>query len=92
VPGHEAYIKVSSRKQNNAVLINVEDNGEGIRPELQGRIFDMFYRGNENSKGSGLGLYIAKEAAMKIHGNISVRSEYGKGSVFTVELKDLINN
>jgi signal transduction histidine kinase len=92
IPGHTPFIKVRSLRKNDAVFIQVEDNGEGIRPELQGRIFDMFYRGNENSKGSGLGLYIAKEAAMKIQGNISVKSEYGKGSVFTVELKDLNNN
>jgi signal transduction histidine kinase len=52
----------------------------------------MFYRGNENSKGSGLGLYIAKEAAAKIKGNISVRSEYGKGSIFILALKNLNQN
>jgi two-component system, sensor histidine kinase len=87
--GHTPYIRISSRLQGDEVLIEIEDNGEGIKPELQPRIFDMFYRGNENSHGSGLGLYIAKEAASRINGNIYVRSEYGKGSVFTVEVKNL---
>ncbi len=89
VPGHKPYIKVSSRKHGETVLIDIEDNGEGIREEMQPRIFEMFYRGTENARGSGLGLYIAKEAAMRIHGSLSVRSEYGKGSIFTLELKNL---
>jgi two-component system, sensor histidine kinase len=90
--GHSPYIKISSRKTGDEVLIDIEDNGEGIRDELQPKIFEMFYRGNENSRGSGLGLYIAKEAAVRINGKISVRSEYGKGSVFTVGLKNLNSN
>jgi two-component system, sensor histidine kinase len=88
-PGHNPYIRITARKSGEQVAIDIEDNGEGIRPELQGKIFDMFYRATENAKGSGLGLYIAKEAASRIHGQISVRSEYGKGSVFTVELKNM---
>jgi two-component system, sensor histidine kinase len=92
IPGHQPYIKVSSRKDGEVVLIDIEDNGEGIRDEMQSRIFDMFYRGTENAKGSGLGLYIAREAAMRIQGTIYVRSEYGKGSVFTVELRNLNMN
>ncbi|HYG01614.1 MAG TPA: ATP-binding protein [Chryseosolibacter sp.] len=91
--GHLPYIKISSRKtSDNDVLIEIEDNGEGIKSEMQERIFDMFYRGSEKSPGSGLGLYIAKEAAMKINGRIKVFSEYGKGSKFTVELKNLNAN
>ncbi|MEO7992525.1 MAG: ATP-binding protein [Chryseolinea sp.] len=85
-PGHRPYIKISSRKKLNSVIIDVEDNGEGIRKEVQGKIFDMFFRGHEKSVGSGLGLYIAREAAEKIHGIISMKSEYGKGSTFSLEL------
>jgi two-component system, sensor histidine kinase len=64
IPEHQPFIKVSSRKNGEQVVIEIEDNGEGIKPEMQPRIFDMFYRGTENAKGSGLGLYIAKEAAV----------------------------
>ena len=92
IPEHQPFIKVSSRKSGEQLLIEIEDNGEGIKPEMQLKIFDMFYRGTENAKGSGLGLYIAKEAAVRINGSISVRSEYGKGSVFTVELKNTNQN
>ena len=90
--GHRPYIKISSQREGRDVLIKIEDNGEGIRPDQQQKIFDMFYRANEHSYGSGLGLYIAKEAANRIHGNISVRSEYGKGSTFIVELKNFNDN
>ncbi len=89
MPGHEPLIKVSTRKKGDKVVIEIEDNGEGIRNEMQSRIFDMFFRGSDSAKGSGLGLYIAREAALRIDGNISFKSEYGKGSVFSVELKNL---
>jgi two-component system, sensor histidine kinase len=90
--GHRPFIKISSEREGEDVLIKIEDNGEGIRPELQTRIFDMFYRANDHSYGSGLGLYIAKEAANRIHGNISVSSEFGKGSTFIIELKNFNAN
>ncbi|HEY9045913.1 MAG TPA: HAMP domain-containing sensor histidine kinase [Ohtaekwangia sp.] len=89
LPEHQPYIRVSTRKSQEKVIIEIEDNGEGIPPGVQDKIFDMFYRGTENSSGSGLGLYIARETASKIDGNIYVQSEYGKGSVFIVELKEL---
>lgn len=91
-PNHKPYIKISSRQVDHAVLLEIEDNGEGIKPDYQNKIFDMFFRGTANSRGSGLGLYIAREAALKIDGKIFVRSEFGKGSTFTIELKDLNDN
>jgi signal transduction histidine kinase len=92
IPGHAPYIKVSSRRKGEKVFIEIEDNGEGIRDELQPKIFDMFFRATDSSRGSGLGLYIAKEAAQRIHGDISVKSVYGEGSTFTVELRNLNRN
>jgi len=78
------YIKISSRSHNNKLSFLIEDNGEGIPPEVISRIFEMFYRGTQNSSGSGLGLYIAREAARRIDCEISVESEYGKGTIFIV--------
>lgn len=88
LPEHRTYIRISSRKNTSAFIIEIEDNGEGIRPEVQKNIFNMFYRGHEKSKGSGLGLYIAREAAERINGTIAVKSVYGVGSTFTLEIKD----
>ncbi len=91
-PEHKPYIKISSRQVDHTVFLEIEDNGEGIKPGYQNKVFDMFFRGTANSRGSGLGLYIAREAALKINGKILVSSEFGKGSTFTVELKDLNHN
>jgi len=88
IPGHQHLIKVSSFQNSDKVLIDIEDNGEGIHPDVLSKIFNMFFRGHQKSSGSGLGLYIAKEAAERIGGNIQVRSEYGKGSTFTLELNN----
>lgn len=82
----DLFIKVSSHAKANSYYISVEDNGQGIKSEFQSRIFEMFFRANETEKGSGLGLYIAKEAAEKMGGKIEVSSEYGKGSVFRLEI------
>lgn len=84
--GEGQFIKVSAHASSNLLTIKVEDNGQGIRPEYQDRIFEMFFRANETERGSGLGLYIAKEAAEKIGGTIKVDSKYGNGSVFMVQL------
>jgi signal transduction histidine kinase len=82
-----SFVKLSAKLQGDKIILSIEDNGEGIKPEYQPKIFDMFFRGTNRSEGSGLGLYIAREAAKKINANISVRSVYGEGSVFSVELE-----
>jgi len=53
------------------------DNGIGIAAEHLNKIFNMFYRATEKSKGSGLGLYIMKETIAKLHGTIGVKSKLG---------------
>lgn len=87
-PDHHPYVRISTRRDNEFVLISIEDNGEGIKPTVQSKIFNMFFRGTISSKGSGLGLYIAREAAEKISSKILVQSEYGKGSVFTLAVRN----
>lgn len=93
-------IEINLRSSRRAIIISVEDNGLGIRKEQFEKIFDMFYRGSEKSKGNGLGLYLVRRAVQKLNGNISVESEEGKYSCFTislpkvivpVELKSLVN-
>lgn len=84
--GEPSFIKVSIKKEGKNQQILVEDNGDGIQKEFQAKIFDMFYRARSDSNGSGLGLYIAQEAAEKIEGRIFVESEFGKGSLFILEL------
>jgi signal transduction histidine kinase len=79
-------IRVTFTRQKDYVEIAVEDNGQGIPPESVPKIFDMFYRASLSTEGTGLGLYIVREALNKIKGTIAVRSEVGKGSTFTIIL------
>jgi signal transduction histidine kinase len=82
----QQYIRLHAEIKDKVFYLTVEDNGQGIASEYHSRIFDMFYRANEQSKGSGLGLYIVKEALMKLSGSIQLQSSPGIGSTFTVML------
>jgi signal transduction histidine kinase len=80
----DKYIRL--RYENNAkcFYLVVEDNGQGIDPQFHQRIFEMFFRANETSKGSGLGLYIVKETMEKLSGSIRLESQVGRGTTFKV--------
>jgi len=80
------YIEVNSYQKNGKSIIEVKDNGQGIKPELVDNIFDMFFRASDKSEGSGLGLYIVKDTVAKINGELKVHSTYGKGTIFTLIL------
>jgi signal transduction histidine kinase len=68
------------------LVIEVEDNGEGISPEHQEKIFEMFFRATQNASGTGLGLYILKRSVDRLKGVIEIKSELEQGSIFTVKL------
>lgn len=70
------------------IVIEVEDTGEGISVEEQGRVFERFYRGSGSleREGFGLGLAIAKRMVDVMGGEIAVSSEPGRGSTFTIRL------
>jgi signal transduction histidine kinase len=80
------FVRITCSRHNGNLNITVEDNGKGIKPEHQNRVFDMFYRASEDSGGSGLGLYIVKETLEKLRGTVRLQSTYGSGSAFTVSL------
>lgn len=82
----DQYIAVEAKYDDSNITIEVADNGSGIPEEHVDKIFNMFYRASDSSRGSGLGLYIVKEVVQKMNGQISVVSEYRKGSTFTVIL------
>jgi signal transduction histidine kinase len=68
------------------------DNGIGIDEANLTRIFEMFYRATEQSDGSGIGLYIVKNAVEKLGGQISVASRIGQGTRFSIVLPNRINS
>lgn len=80
------YIRLRYHMNGRVSYIQVEDNGQGIASEYHTQIFDMFFRAHESSKGSGLGLYIVKEALMKLSGSIKLESTVGQGTTFTIVL------
>lgn len=86
------HVSVKVKSIDNGVNIIIEDNGIGIEEEVQPHIYNMFYRGHEEAKGSGLGLYITKKAVDKLGGSIKLKSKEGKGSTFTVFLPRLSEN
>ncbi len=67
-------------------LFIFEDNGLGIPEEVKGRIFDMFYKVENSSNGTGLGLYIVKTSVQKLGGTIELDTQLGRGSIFTVQV------
>ncbi|MEM8565206.1 MAG: ATP-binding protein [Bacteroidota bacterium] len=79
-------IQIKGYRESSVEVIEIIDNGTGIGQEHISSIFNMFYRATEKSDGSGLGLYIVKEAVEKLKGSIVVHSETNLGSVFTVRL------
>ena len=81
-----SWVKVSCQKNNEHVVIRIEDNGLGIPRSLQPKIFDMFFRAHEKSSGSGLGLYISMESITKLSGDITLNSVEGEGSRFDVAI------
>ena len=79
-------VKISNHPQSEEVEVTVSDQGCGIAPEHQKKIFDRFYRVENNIhtvKGTGLGLHLVKTTIEKYHnGRVFVKSEVGKGSTF----------
>lgn len=84
--GRNPYVKITSHRRGGYLIIHIEDNGEGIAKEYEGKVFEMFYRASSSSTGSGLGLYITKEAVEKLNGKIEITSEVGVGSTFAISI------
>jgi signal transduction histidine kinase len=80
------FIAIRIKCSNKLAIISIEDNGIGINTKDKDKIFDMFYRATSKSKGSGLGLYIAKEAVEKLNGTIKMESELTKGTKFSISI------
>lgn len=85
----DSYVNIEAQVTERYLILEIEDNGLGIDKPYLSKIFDMFYRANPEAKGSGLGLYIVQETLDKLEGVISVTSELGKGTKFTVKIPNL---
>ncbi len=80
-------VEIGARRAGQSVQLWVEDSGPGIAPSEQKRIFERFYRGSDSSSaGSGLGLAIVQSIVQAHDGHVTVESERGSGSRFTIHL------
>ncbi|MGQ7946711.1 sensor histidine kinase [Flavobacterium sp. WC2509] len=80
----EMFISIKTYSTDGFYKIEISDNGIGIKDEFIEHIFEMYFGTNKN-KGSGLGLYIVKEAVENINGTIEVSSKNNIGSTFTLK-------
>ena len=83
-------ITVTLKREGNNAVVRVSDTGCGISQSTGARIFDKFYQGDTShaGEGNGLGLTLVKQVIDVLGGEISVSSELGVGSTFTIVLKD----
>ena len=83
------YVKVSVSENADNVQISVSDNGIGIAPEHQDKVFERFYRVDKShskqSGGTGLGLSIVKHAVQYHHGKVTVDSDLDKGTNISIQ-------
>ena len=79
-------VTLAARREADAAVITVADNGPGIPAEVKGRIFDPFYTTKEEGKGTGLGLSIVYGIIEKHAGTVTVESAAGAGAVFYIRL------
>jgi signal transduction histidine kinase/ligand-binding sensor domain-containing protein/DNA-binding response OmpR family regulator len=90
--GHEIKLKARTHHESNSdyLEINVIDTGSGIPPGQHKKLFDRFYQVTETKKhinqGTGIGLSMVKSIIEIMHGTITVESETGKGSTFTIKI------
>jgi len=90
----EGTIHITARKQGDMIAIAVKDDGIGIEPKNLDKVFEEFSQIDSGSarkyKGTGLGLPIAKNYAKLLGGDLTVHSDFGKGSTFTLVLPSVI--
>ncbi|MCA9489519.1 MAG: hypothetical protein KC621_06335 [Myxococcales bacterium] len=84
------HIAVAARREGDRVVIEVEDTGPGIAPDLLPKVFDRFVMGDPTSTrrqgGTGLGLAISRELVERMGGQLAVSSELGRGTTFQISM------
>jgi PAS domain S-box-containing protein len=85
-PGKLPHVRIWAEERGDKVRLWFEDNGIGIPPEQQQRVFVMFQRLSKNYEGTGVGLALVRKVVERMRGNVGVESAPGQGSRFWVEL------
>ena len=79
-------ITISTRAEENSVLVRISDNGTGIPDEIVSKIYDPFFTTKEVGKGTGLGLNMVYNIIKKHKGSIDVESRLGEGTTFNISI------
>ncbi len=87
--GKDPVINVNVVIKEHCAKVSIQDNGKGIEKEHLPNVYKMFYRATDDGAGSGLGLYIVKEAVDKLNGQIEIKSEVGKGTIVTLDIPEI---
>lgn len=86
-----SFLHITIRLDEEKASLTFRDNGIGIEKSYIEKVFNMFFRATEKNEGAGLGLYIVKEAVEKLGGTIELESQMSKGTVFKIELPNLVH-
>ena len=82
----EGLVSIISRSTDSHITVTISDDGPGIPEDQQGKIFEPFFTTKETEKGTGLGLWVSYNIMEKMGGIITLKSEKGEGSTFTVQI------
>lgn len=86
-----SYVQIEVTTLPNEAQIVIRDNGIGIDDHIRPFVFNMFYRGTEESRGAGLGLYIAREVVNKLQGSIALEAQPNKGTTVTLRFPNVVS-
>lgn len=85
-PGRNPVIEISSNENENKTILTFKDNGIGIDLKLYGdKIFGLYKRFHYDVEGKGMGLFMVKTQVESLEGNITISSQLGRGTIFTIE-------
>jgi len=83
------FIRIEGHADGNFLHFTLTDNGIGIAPQYHKKIYEMFFRISSSTDGSGIGLYIVKDAIEMLQGTIAMESQQGIGTAFSIQLKNM---
>ncbi len=86
IEGYEPMVTVSTKKENNKVLISVTDNGNGVPDSIKEKIFQPFFTTKPTGQGTGLGLSLSYDIVKTHGGELKLETKEGKGTTFMIIL------
>src|SRR5690242_417808 len=90
--GKDNVVLIKEFRENRRIKLQVIDQGIGITNSEKGKIFDKYFRGaGKQAKGTGLGLYLTREIVKQHHGNIAMKNNHPRGTLFEIQLRGLKN-